>query len=75
MNKPTRSFFLVHDGGEVDLCRPDADFDGIGSVMAYAVDEHEALLLARAYDAGQIAPGNIAYNGKTVVALSSRSYE
>lgn len=73
MEKIRKSFWLV-EGGRVSAASQDAEFDGNDSVLIYARNEFEALVIAEAYGDELVGVDNVtADNGEVVAAVKAPS--
>jgi len=64
-----KTLYIINQG-TVEFASGQTDWDGEMSVLAYAIDETEALHLADLYDHGLLQPDNVSVNGKVISALS-----
>ncbi len=66
-----KTLYIINQGS-VKFANVHTDWDGEMSVLAYAIDETEALHLADLYDHGLLQPDNITIDNCVVVALKGR---
>ncbi len=64
-----KTLYIINQGS-VEVASVHTDWDGEMSVLAYAIDETDALHLADLYDHGLLQPDNVTVNGKVISALS-----
>lgn len=70
--KTTKRLYRVSDG-EATPTSYDDDYDPKEVVYVYTSSTKRALTLARAYDNNKIAPDNMAYGNKTIVAICDQA--
>jgi hypothetical protein len=66
-----KTLYIINQG-TVEFASVQTDWDGEMSVLAYAIDETEALHFADLYDHGLLQPDNVTINNCVVVALSGK---
>lgn len=68
MGNNSKTLFLVAEG-EATEAEIGAEFDGVDSVLVLARNADDALRLADRFDRDEIAPDNVVYHGRTIVAV------
>jgi hypothetical protein len=68
MTNTNLNLYLV-TAGDVTPADIDTEWDGSDSVLVAAKSEDDALEAAEAYDRGFAQPDNMAWRGKTIVAV------
>lgn len=73
-NYDALALYLVADG-EASLSNPDADWDGVNSILVAATSGDAALMIADAYEAGRIGADNLSWEGRTIWCVCMRDRE
>ena len=70
-NATNLSLYLVSEG-DVSAATPETEWDGANSILVAATSEDGALKVADAYDRGETAADNMAWDGKTISVVTLR---
>jgi hypothetical protein len=66
------SLYLV-DQGDVTAANESTEWDGENSILVAATSEQSALVVADAYERGEIQADNLSWNGATIAVVTLRA--